>query len=103
MYISSLLLIFENIPKYILDAGIQSQNYWDNYPLQLFLLAMFLLDMLKKFNTGFVEKGLFISDRKRIYQNYLENLFIFDILSIISVVCHLISIYNENLVLYFLQ
>jgi hypothetical protein len=47
--------------------------------------VIFLLDVIKKFNTGFYKKGVLEMDRYLISKNYLKTLFVPDLISILAI------------------
>jgi len=67
---------------YFFDDGNKSK--WSEYS-DLFLDALFVLDILVSFNTGFIDQKTFFlqSDRAKIVCNYLKSWFIIDLLAVI--------------------
>ena len=55
-----------------------------------------LADSIKKFNTGYFEKGELVLDRMRICENYFKNLLLYDILALFSILCHIINLHLDG-------
>ena len=59
--------------------------------LSAYCLVIFALDMLVQFNTGYLFRGVIITDKSRVVSNYLRSLFISDLLLIIILFITILS------------
>jgi hypothetical protein len=51
------------------------------YTFELFLDCWFLFEIIMNFFTGYVEKGILIMDRKKIFKKYVKTWFFIDMIS----------------------
>ncbi len=64
-----------------------------------FSIAVSLLDIFISVNTGFYIKGQIVMDRQEVLQNYFNNYFLIDLLSLIPMI---VTIFVNNYALKFL-
>lgn len=86
VYYASIYLLFE-FENRINDANVKSKN--STYSSNIYLLlASTMLDIAKGMNTGFYDRGVLVIDKRQIARRYFKEGFIFDLLSMMSVVCN---------------
>lgn len=86
LFYASLFIVFD-FRNRLWEITHELQPVSDIYKFNVFLLiGTSFLDMLKQFNTAFYEKGETIVSRRSIAINYLKRRFIFDAISLFSVV-----------------
>ena len=49
-------------------------------------LLLYLIDMVLKCNTSYYECGLLVNDSKRIFQHYIRKMFVWDFISLLSII-----------------
>jgi hypothetical protein len=59
-------------------------------------LIILFIDVLLNLNTSYYEVGELVDDRRRIFNNYIKTHLIFDFIAFISLLLHLISLFNTN-------
>lgn len=59
--------------------------------LSVYCLLVFAADMLVQFNTGYLFRGVIITDKSRVVSNYLRSVFIPDLLLIIILIITILS------------
>lgn len=59
--------------------------------LSAYCLLVFAADMLVQFNTGYLFRGVIITDKSRVVSNYLRSVFIPDLLLIIILIITILS------------
>lgn len=59
--------------------------------LMILITLIFLLNILFTLNTGFYFKGIYWSDRKKIFHNYIQKGFLLDIYTLTILVAYLME------------
>ena len=64
--------------------------------VKIVVIILFFIEILVNFNTAFLEKGELITDRIKIFKNYIRHQFFFDFLSFLTLIYWFMNIAFEN-------
>jgi hypothetical protein len=86
LYYASIYILFDFRNRLLeIDRGLKPTS--EIYTVNVFILiGSTFFDVIKGFNTAFYFKGETIIDRKQVAVNYLKTRFIYDLLSLISMI-----------------
>jgi len=85
LYYASIIILFDFRNRLLeIDRGVKAVSSVYNFNVFLLIFTT-IFDLIKGFNTAYYDKGETIIDRKLVALNYLKSGFIFDLLSLISV------------------
>jgi len=92
LFVNTLLMFFY-IP---LTLSFQFLNDSDRDTFHYTEFVVYIFDLCINFNTGYIDNGVVVKERKKILKNYLKGVLVFDIVAMISLIAKNEDFYNGD-------